>query len=251
MADLTKTIGHLLDIMNRLPIVLNLLPTYHRVPVVVIRLPLLEAATHTLYSLNLFRSIHHPTMSNRQWVPLTVQHPLDQPPGHIPAVNHFQSSKPLLTLIHPLIPPAFTPTVWRLYLPRLKVLHIEHNRIPLNPRLRKHLLHLFLQALGAVHLQEPLPGQLPLFVVRPLVHKAMAETTGTLWRLSTILSSKQVKDKTSEVEGEVVCQTGLQCLIPDHQLRQLAQAKVQGLKPRFHHCKTKVELIYSLVPIKT
>ena len=232
MEDLTKTIGHLLGITNSLLIVLNLLTTYHQVPVVVIHLPLLEVATHTLYSLNLnlFRSIHHPTMSNRQWVPQTVQRPLDQHPVHIPEVNHFKSSNPLLTLIHPLIPLAFTPTVWRLYLPRLKVLHIEHNHIPLSHRLRKHLLHLFLQDLRAMHLQEPLPGQLPLFVVRPLVHRAMAETTGTHWRLSTILSSKQVKDKTLEVEEEVVCQTGLQCLIPDRRPRQLAQAKVQGLK---------------------
>ncbi len=179
MGDLAKTIGHLLNNTNNLLIVLNHLTTYHQVPVVVIHLPLLEAATHTPYSLNLFRSVHHLAMSSHQWVLQTVQHLLDQRPVYILGVNRFKSSKPTLTLIHLLILPVFTLTVWHLCLPRLKLLHIEIRHIPPSHRLHKHLLYLFLRALGAMHLQELLPGQLPLLALHPLVHKAMAETIGT------------------------------------------------------------------------
>ena len=230
MEDSTKTIGPLLGITNNLLIVLNLLTRYHQVHVVVILLPLLEVATHSLYSLKVFHNVHHRTMFSWQWVLQTVQHPPDQRPVHILVVNHSTSSNPLPIPIPPQIPPAFTLIVWHLYLPRLKVLHIEYRHILLSHHLRKHLLHLFLQAQGAMHLQEPLPGQLLLLVVHPLVHKAMAETTDTHWRLSTTLSSKQVKDKALEVEEEIVCQTGLQCLILVHRLQRLAQGKVRGLK---------------------
>jgi hypothetical protein len=180
MEDSIKMIVPLHGIMNKLLIVLNLLPMYHQVPAVTIPPKLLEGAMHLLLSLMLLRNVHPPTMFNHLWVLQIVQHPLDQRPIHILTDNRSKNNKPSLPLQPRLIPPAYILIVLHLSLHRPKVLHKECLHTLLSNRLYKHLHQQFLQALEVMHRQVRLLVQLLMLVVHHLVHKEMAETTGTL-----------------------------------------------------------------------
>jgi hypothetical protein len=180
MEDLIKMIVLPHGITNNLLIALILLTTYHQVPAVTIPLKLLEGAMLLLRSLMLLRNAHLPTMFNHRWVLQTVQHPLDQRPIHILAVSHSKNNKPSLPLQRRLIPPGYILTVLHLSLHRLKVLHKECLHTLLSNRLYKHLHRQLLQALEVMHRQVLLLVQLLIVVVPHLVHKEMAETTGTL-----------------------------------------------------------------------
>ncbi len=194
-------------------------------------------------SLRSMLNVHHPTIFNRLWVPQTVQHLRDQRLIHIAAVSHTKNNKAILPLRRRLIPPACILTVLHLCLLRLKVLHNDCRRIHLSHRLYRHLHHQFLQAPEAMHLLVLLPAQLLILVVHRLVHKAMAEITGTRWQPSTTHCSKPVKDRASEVGEGVVWRMGLQCQILVHQHQLLGQPTVPDPKCRCRHRKIKVDLI--------
>jgi hypothetical protein len=182
MEDLIKMIVPLHGITNNLLIALTLLTTYHQVPAVTIPLKLLEGAMRLLRSLMLSRNAHLPTTFNHLWVLQTAQHPPDQRPIHILVVSHSKNNKPSLPLQRRLIPPGYILTVLLLSPHRLKVLHKDCLHTLQSSRLCKHLHQQLLQALEAMLHQVLLRVQLLILVVPHLVHKEMAETTGTLWQ---------------------------------------------------------------------
>lgn len=176
----------------------------------------------------------------------TVQHPPDRHLVHILVVRRSRTHKPTQPLRRRLILQVYIPTVSRLCLHRLKAPPSGCSLIHPSRRLCRRLRRQPLRVLEATHLLERLPGQLPTLVVHPLVLRAIAETTGTLWRPSTIPFSKRVRDKALEVGEEIVCQTGLRCHTRVHRHRLLAWAKVPDLKCRCHHRKINPVPIYFL-----